>query len=143
MSREINPFEDNPFLEIARIIHENSYEREKKEIEFENLKFDLIKRGKEKIIIGEIKKSSRFLKSAKMQLLFYLWRLKNKGLNFTGEILIPKEKKKIVVELREENERELKEAMREIKRIVSLEIPPKAEKNKYCSKCAYFEFCWA
>jgi len=143
MSRQINPFEDNPFLEIARIIHEDSYEREKKEIEFENLKFDLIKTGNKKIIVGEIKKSSRFLKSAKMQLLFYLWRLKNKGLNFTGEILIPKEKKKIPIILTEELEKELLNAITNIKEIIKKGTPPKVKKTKYCSSCAYFELCWA
>jgi len=100
MSRQINPFEDNPFLEIARILHDDAYARERKEIKFENLKFDLVKRGAERIIVGEIKKSSRFLKSAEMQLSFYLLRLKKKGLNvtplffiFSGRKITPAEKR--------------------------------------------------
>jgi CRISPR-associated exonuclease Cas4 len=70
MSRQLTPWQDNPFIEIGRLISEESYKRDKKEIHIENIVIDLLKTDK---------KSSRFEKSAKMQLAYYLLRLKQLG----------------------------------------------------------------
>jgi len=93
-------------------------------------------------VIGEIKKSSRFEKSAKMQLAFYLYRLKQRGINAKGELLVPKERKKIAVELTSSVEDELEQAFRQIKEIIHQDNSPEVVKNKYYTKCAYREFCW-
>ena len=142
MSRELNPNQDDSFLEIGRILHDESYRREKKEIIAANMRIDLIKKTKGQIVIGEIKKSSRFIKSARMQLSFYLYRLKQKGILVTGELLIPKERKIIPVELTADIEDELKCTFHNIKEIIAQKQPPELVKNKYCSNCAYREFCW-
>ena len=52
--------------------------------------------------MGEIKKSSRFEKVAIMQLAFYLYRLKEKGISVEGELLIPKERRKVPIKLTSE-----------------------------------------
>jgi CRISPR-associated exonuclease Cas4 len=93
MSRQLTPWQDNPFIEIGRLISEESYKRDKKEIHLENIVIDLLKTDGEDVIIGEVKKSSRFEKSAKMQLAYYLLRLKQLGISATGRLLFPKEKK--------------------------------------------------
>jgi len=142
MSHELNPNQDDSFLEIGRLFHDESYRREKKEIIAANMKIDLIKKTKGQIVIGEIKKSSRFIKSARMQLSFYLYRLKQKGILVTGELLIPKERKIIPVELTADIEDELKRIFCNIKEIIAQEKPAKPVKNRYCSNCAYREFCW-
>ncbi len=142
MAHEINPEKDNPLLEIGRLIHEDSYAREEKGFETAGMKIDLIKKVDDKIMIGEIKKSSRFLKSARMQLAFYLWRLKEMGIETSGQLLIPKEKKKIKVELSESTEKELKQAFNEIEKIIFAEKPPEPKKISFCRNCAYREFCW-
>ena len=80
-AHEINPSTSNPYLEIGRLIGENSYEREKKEILMENIKIDLIKKESGNIVVAEVKKSSKGLKAAKMQLLFYLYKLRQKNRN--------------------------------------------------------------
>jgi len=143
MARELNPDEDNQFLELGRFLSEESYSREKKEIEIGNIKIDLLKKGKNKIVVGEVKKSSRFEESAKMQLLFYLHRLKQAGVEAEGELLIPKERKRISINLDNQTEKELKAAEEEITGIISSEKPPPANKIKFCRNCAYREFCWA
>ena len=143
MAHELNPEQDNPFIEIGRLIHEDSYAREKKEITFGNIKLDILKKKNGQIVVAEIKKSSRFEKSARMQLAFYLYRLKEMGIGAKGELLIPKEKKRIPVELDDTTEKELKRATTEIGDIISREVPPKPEKNKFCRNCAYREFCQA
>jgi len=143
MAHEITPFQDDPFLEIGRIIHEHSYSREKKEIEAESMKFDIVKRRDSNFVIAEIKKSSRFLEPALMQLAFYLYRLEKQGLKMNGELLIPKEKKRVKVSLNDELKRKLEDAISHIKEIVKSEIPPHPKKIPFCKRCAYNEFCWA
>lgn len=142
MAHELNPEQDNPFIEIGRIIHEDSYQREKKEITVGNMKFDIIKKANSQTIVAEVKKSSRFEKPAKMQLAFYLFKLKEMGINAKGELLIPKEKKRISVDLNNGIEEELKKATTKIEDIITQDNPPEPEKNKFCKNCAYHEFCW-
>ncbi len=143
MAHELNPEQDNQLMEIGRLIHEATYKREKKEITMGGMKVDLIKRENGELIVGEIKKSSRFVQSAKMQLAYYLYNLKSIGIAARGELLIPKEKKKIGVELSEELEAELENAITEIEEIIAKETPPALVKTKYCGKCAYSDFCWS
>ena len=143
MAHELNPNQEDSFLEIGRLLGQDAYKREKKEITVGNMKIDLIKRDNGDTIIGEIKKSSRFENSARMQLAFYLYRLKQRGIETKGELLIPKEKKRIPVELTQEIECKLKEAFSNIKEILKHPGPPCPVKIKYCRNCAYSEFCWA
>jgi CRISPR-associated exonuclease Cas4 len=142
MARELNPNQEDPFLEIGRLLQQDTYSREKKEITVGNMKIDLLRRKNGEMIVGEVKKSSRFEKSATMQLAFYLYRLKQRGINAIGELLIPKEKKKIPVKLTSNIEDELKQVFRQIKEVINQDNPPEPVKNKYCTNCAYREFCW-
>jgi len=143
MSRNLNPDQQNPFIEIGRLISEESYKRERKEIRLENIVIDILRKEGEEIVIGEVKKSSKFEKSARMQLAYYLWKLKELGIEAKGELLFPKEKKRISVTLTKEMETELENAKREIKSIVQMGTPPPPERTRFCSKCGYREFCWA
>jgi len=142
VSRQLTPEQDNVFIEIGRILHNESYKNMKKEILIENMKIDLIKKENENLVVAEIKKSSKFEIPAKMQLAFYLYNLKNLGIETKGELLIPKERKRIAVELNEEIEKELLYAISKIQEIISSEKPPAPEKNKFCKNCAYREFCF-
>jgi len=142
MAHELHPNQEDPFLEIGRLIHQESYSREKKEIELGNIKIDLLKRADGEFVIGEIKKSSRFEGPAKMQLAYYLYQLKKHGISARGELLIPKEKKKVSVELTDEIVEKLKTAIAEIREIISKENPPLPKKIPFCRNCAYREFCW-
>lgn len=142
-SRQINPDEHNDLLDHGRLIHEATYDRNKKEIQLDNAKFDLIKRKNGEFIVGEIKKSSKFIKSATMQLAYYLLLLKDRGIDAKGELLIPKEKEKIVVELTPELETELQDALAKIQDILAQDTPPLPVRIKYCPNCAYKEFCWS
>lgn len=149
MSRHLEPYQGNPFIEIGRLISEETYRRDRKEIMIQTpessggMIFDLLRREGEDIVVAEVKKSSRFEKSATMQLAYYLMRLKMFGIEAKGLLLFPKEKRKIEITLTEELERELLHAQSEIKRIISLQKIPEVKQIKYCSKCGYQEFCWA
>lgn len=140
--RQIDPDEDNPHLEFGRFISQSTYSRNKKEIKLENIIVDLSKLEDSRIIIGEVKKSSRAAHAARMQLCYYLYVLKEYGIDAEGELLFPKEKKKEKVFLTDEAIKELEDAMEDIRNIASGGIPPPAVKIGYCTNCAYREFCW-
>lgn len=142
MSRQIVPNQDDENILIGRFLQEFSYKREKKEIALENVRFDIVKRKHGKVVVGEIKKSSRYLKSARMQLAYYLLQLKGRGVEAEGELLIPEERKKEKVVLDEKLEKELMEAEKVIKNIIIGEKLPFPVKNRYCRRCAYGDFCW-
>ena len=143
MSRELIPDQDNSFLEIGRLVEENFYKRESKGFNVGNIKIDIVRKGDRATIIGVIKKSSKSEKATIMQLAFYLMKLEESGVYGEGEILIPKERKKIKVKLTEEMKKELKETIKEIMEIIKMDVPPKKEKTRFCIHCAYREFCWS
>jgi len=143
MSRQIVPDQEHPFIEIGRLIDTETYDRDRKKIELEDMVIDLIKVKDESVLIGEIKKTSRGEESAKLQLAFYLYRLKENGIMAKGVLLFPKERKRVSMELDAELEERLKEAFKEIESIIQNPIPPPVQKIKYCINCAYREFCWS
>jgi CRISPR-associated exonuclease Cas4 len=142
MARQIVPDQDNPRLELGRFISDTTYQREKKQIRLENITIDLAKLDDNKFVVAEVKKSSRFKDSARMQLCYYLYVLREYGIEAEGELLFPKEKKKEKVLLTDDLINELETAMEDIRSIAAEEIPPPAVKIGYCTNCAYREFCW-
>lgn len=138
----IEASQEHPFVYMGRIIHEESYERQRKEILIDNtIRIDILAREG---VVCEVKKSSRHLKSATMQLAYYLYYLKHrKGIERKGLLLIPEEKKRIEVVLTPELEKELEQAIKDISEIRAAEIPPPPVKCKFCRSCAYAELCWA
>ncbi|NSL53035.1 CRISPR-associated protein Cas4 [Calidifontibacillus erzurumensis] len=130
-------------LEIGRFLSENTYKRNKKETLIGNIVVDRIRREGEQIVIGEVKKSSKYKTSAKYQLLYYLDKLREMGINAKGELLFPTEKKKELIEWTEEESIKLSKVIEDIRKIARLPKPPKPEKISFCRNCAYREFCWA
>jgi CRISPR-associated exonuclease Cas4 len=143
MTRNIVADQDNPYIELGRFVNETTYQRDRKQIHLENVIIDLTRVDDEKIVVGEIKKSSRAIEAARMQLCFYLYVLRDYGIEAEGELLFPKEKRKERVVLTDETIKELEEAIEDIKRIALQDIPPKAIKIPYCTNCGYREFCWS
>ncbi len=142
ISHGIEPNQEDENVLIGRLIHEEYYSKERKELLIDDkIKIDLIK-GKE--LIGEIKKSSRYFKSAVMQLAFYLFYLEEvKGIKLRGVLLVPEERKKIEVKLTDSLREELKRAIVEIEEVVKSEKVPQLKRTPYCAKCAYKELCWS
>ncbi|MBC7333387.1 MAG: Dna2/Cas4 domain-containing protein, partial [Actinobacteria bacterium] len=66
-----------------------------------------------------------------------------KGVQATGELLFPRERKKVKIELDSRLKREIVRVIKEATNIISLENPPRPRRIKYCKNCAYFEFCWS
>jgi len=144
MVHQINADQDDGNMDLGRFIHENTYNRDKqKEISIGHIKLDIVRQDRDKLVIGEVKKSSKYLQSARMQLAFYLRELKDRGIDAKGELLFPKEKRKEEVELTPELEHELDVAALEIESIAQQDTPPLLRKIPLCRNCAYKEFCWA
>lgn len=143
MGRQIAPDQNDTNIELGRFYAEQSYNRDKKEIAFGNMKFDIVRKDRHGLVVAEVKKSSKHIKSAKMQLAFYLWELYQKGINARGELLFPREKRRELVELDNRLIEELDRTKRDILRILYEPVPPEAKKKQVCRKCAYAEFCWS
>lgn len=143
MARNVVPDQDNANVDLGRFIQEQTYQREKKEISIGHIKLDVLRNGKDGLVIGEVKKSSRFEASARMQLAYYLSELEKAGLKAKGELRFPKEKRRETVELTGELRAKLDSAVRDVLRIAYLDRPPEPAKCKWCKNCAYAEFCWS
>lgn len=143
MIHQIAADQEDESLEIGRFLSEHTYTRNKKEVLIGNIKVDRIRHEGEILYIGEVKKSSRYLKSARFQLLYYLDTLRRMGIEAKGELLFPEEKKRELVEWTKEAKEELDVAIEDIRRIARLPVPPPLEKIHFCNKCAYREYCWA
>ncbi len=135
---EADQFDEN--LRLGKEIHQLFYKDQKRELLIDNqIKIDLLKNK----VVAEIKKSSHTIESARLQLGFYLYYLKQKGVEVDGEILIPKERKRLKVILNETLEKKLQALIAKIYTIAALDRPPKAQKIAFCRRCAYKEYCWA
>jgi len=143
MAHQINPDEDDPNIEYGRFLQRFSYGRERKEGAIGSSKVDIYKPASGRMVVIEVKKSSRFLRSAKMQTLFYLKQLKERGVDAEGEIRIPDEKKRISVVLTDESLKEIQELENEILDTILRDMPEPPKKIAWCRNCAYREFCWS
>ncbi len=143
MSRKISGDQQNEFISIGRLISEKTYQRNKKEINLGNNKFDFIKKDNDSLVIVETKKSSKMIKATEAQLLFYLYSYKNKFREVKGEIRVPKEKKVINIELTDEKTEYIEKLVEEINSIIDKGSAPLKKRIKPCSSCSYLDFCWS
>ncbi|HHV26188.1 CRISPR-associated protein Cas4 [Anaerosalibacter bizertensis] len=143
MAHNILPNQDDENIKIGKLLHERSYQKDKKEISLGNVKIDVISKDKGYFMVGEVKKSSKYMKSAKMQLAYYLLELKRHGIDGYGMLMFPKERKKEEINLTDDLIKELEIIEIHIVKICSREFPPNVEKIPLCKNCGYIEFCWS
>ncbi|MGB9794666.1 MULTISPECIES: CRISPR-associated protein Cas4 [Caldisericum] len=140
---KIIPFQDHPLLEIGRLIDEYSYERDLKRIILDNVQIDFVRGKNGDLLVGEVKKSSKAKEIAKMQLLFYLWVLEEKGIKAKGVLSFPTERRREFLELKETERRKIFDIIEGINDIAIMENAPSFKKIPFCKNCAYKEFCFA
>ncbi len=127
-------------VRMGRVVHEESYARRRKEL---NIDDRIVLDWREDGVIHEVKLSDKMESAHEMQLLYYLYYLKLKGVEgLRGQIDYPKLRETKTVELTPEREREIEDALAEMKRIVSLKTAPEVEWMKICRACSYAELCW-
>ncbi len=144
MSRAILPEEDNYFLSIGRLIHEESYiSMQIRDVEIDGAKIDFVVEKNGETVVAEIKKSSRSLESGRIQLLYYMKKLKEISIDVKGQLRVPSEKKIIDVYIDDENEKLLEEKIQNLRKIISLSKPPKITTSNYCKKCGFQSLCFS
>lgn len=163
-SHDLQMEQTSDIVYTGKVIDETSYNREEKHFDIDGLiNIDWI--DTKKGVIHEVKKSDSVEKAHEMQVLYYIWYLKQKGVNgflqqkvegnlqsdenhaecylIHGEIDYPKLKRKTFVHLTPEKELELLTAIEDIKMIISKDTPPDRLNKKFCKTCSYFELCWS
>lgn len=143
MSRRLEPDQSDENIRIGRMIHENHYNRERKEVAIGNSKVDVADLNDGIMRISEVKKSSKYLDASLIQLKYYMMLFSDAGAIVSGEIRIPAERKKLKVELSDSDRTHIREKIDEIGRTVRNLKPPPALKIPFCRKCAYSELCWS
>ncbi|MBF0343461.1 MAG: CRISPR-associated protein Cas4 [Nitrospirae bacterium] len=126
---------------LGKLLEQSVYPRERsREILIDNLiKIDVVGHD----TIREIKLSRSIADADRAQILYYLFVLKQHGIQKTGLISYPKLRKTEEVTLTEQDELRIVEDLDKIKAITEMPNPPKPVHKGICPKCAYYELCWA
>ena len=131
------------FVALGQLLHDERFSREKKK---ETLIDDLIridfidKAG----VLHDVKSGRSMERAHEMQILYYLYILKGKGLaNRKGVINYPRQRRTLEVELTDDREQEVEAAIQQVKEITSRPKPPDVELMKICKSCSYMELCWS
>lgn len=139
-SHEIRMESGNDDIAMGKLIDSESYAKEEKHINIDNvINIDYIKETK---VLHEVKKSRSVEKASEWQLKYYLYYLKEKGVNgLSGRIDYPLLHKSADVFLDDNDIKKIEKYLCQINDIVSLPIPPEIEKKTICTKCAYRDLC--
>jgi CRISPR-associated exonuclease Cas4 len=125
----------------GELVHEHSYQREKKEIMIDGtIKIDFL----DDEAVHEVKKSQKMEESHIGQLLYYIYCLREKGVDIRkGIINYPKQRRTTEVELTPEKEMEIRETMSLVREIRSRAAAPAVLNSRICKKCSYEDFCYS
>ncbi len=94
-------------------------------------------------VLHEVKKSKKLDEAGKWQLKYYIWVLRNKGIEVEKGVLdYPLLRKREEIFLTPEEEGALLEKLEEIRRIMGSKLPPQVLGKSFCKKCAYYELCY-
>ncbi len=131
---------DSELVLLGKLLNDSSYEEEtRRDILIDDLiRIDILDEDS----VREIKRSNKIAQANRMQLLYYLYYLKQLGVEKKGIINYPRLRKKEEVHLTPEAEKEVEEALLKIDRILKLKKPPPKIYKPYCPKCAHYELCW-
>ncbi len=143
MGHAIEPYREHELLALGRLLQETAYPRQRKELSLPGMKVDLITpRDGDALLIGEVKRSPRMQHAQRLQLGYYLLRLREAGVTARGELRYPEQRVVEPVELTPELEAAVRAAVREVEGLLGEPVPPAARRIPACANCAYYEFCW-
>lgn len=132
---------ENDRVRMGRLVHSEAYARRKKEL---NVDDRIVLDWREDGVIHEVKLTDSMERAHEMQLLYYLYYLKRvKGIEgLRGQIDYPKLRETKAVELTEESEAEIEDALAQMRRIVGSRRAPEVAWMKICRSCSYADLCW-
>lgn len=140
-SHDVEMEHTSDLVHLGRLVHEEHYERDAKEILlFDNIRLDRITPDG---VIHEVKKSDRAEEAHIWQLKYYLYLLRDEELGeLKGVLEFPTQRKRIVIELAPEDFAAMEEKLAAVRQIIAMPQPPKAKKIPFCRQCSYRELCW-
>lgn len=138
---EIQMEQGNENVLIGKILDEETYKRDKKHINIDNIiNIDFIR---SKGVLHEVKKSNKIEEASILQVKYYLYFLKKRGVeNIKGKIDYPLLKQTVDIELSQEDIVTIEDILQDLKMIVKANEPPKLEKKRICKSCAYYDLCF-
>ena len=138
---EISMEAENEDVMLGKLLDENSYQRGEKHINIDNvINIDFIKEHKE---LHEVKKSRAIEEAGIWQVKYYLYYLKQRGVDgLKAKIDYPLLKKNLMVELSQEDEEQLQKIISEIHVLREQMQPPGFCLEKKKKKCAYHDLCF-
>ena len=131
------------FVDLGKHLHDESYQREKRrELSIDNLiQIDFVDKDG---VLHDIKSGPAMETAHIMQLCYYLYLLKQKGVsNRKGVINYPRQRRTTEIELTPEREQEVEIAIQRVNEIATVPTPPYADYMKICKSCSYQELCWS
>jgi CRISPR-associated exonuclease Cas4 len=143
MSHAMLPDEDDPNLEYGRFVHERALLREGRELSLGASRVDRIWERNGALLVLEVKKTSRAMQSARVQLAHYLYQLELLGVCARGELRVPEERRREEVILTSDLKSDLMALYAGIQAVINLSQPPPVQRIAWCRLCAYRDFCWS
>ena len=143
-ANRINLEDNSEDVRIGRVLHEiRAKDNKDAEIKYENIVLDKVSSK----YIEEYKKSDADTKAARMQLIFYLKQLQDKGITKEGKLIYNEKNKKDgkkteIIELDDSNINKLNKCIEDIEQLVNQEKVPDVEKDKKSKRCAYYDYCY-
>lgn len=131
------------YIALGQLLHEDTYPREKRRewLIDGRVRIDFVDKDG---ILHDIKSGPAMETAHVMQLCYYLYLLKQKGVTERkGVINYPRQRRTTEVELTADRERELETAIEQVTQIAALPTPPHADYMKICKSCSYQELCWS
>ncbi|WP_448588273.1 CRISPR-associated protein Cas4 [Thermocrinis sp.] len=134
---------ESEYVKLGKILDETSFGREREEsFPYEPVNIDFFT-DEEGLVIHEVKHSPALEEAHLLQVKYYMYYLKKKGIKVSHAILhYPRSKVLKEVFFEPEDEKVIEDALRNMEKIINLQSPPELIKKPYCKKCAYWEFCY-
>ncbi|WDM23249.1 CRISPR-associated protein Cas4 [Paenibacillus polymyxa] len=135
--------DDSEDVRIGKVMHELQSEGKKnREVAIEGIKVDKLTSD----YVTEIKKSDADVEATKWQTLYYMYVLKQKGMERKGKIQFSERNKQasktIELELDEATEQAMTQLLYELEQYLGQEQPNPAVREKKCTRCAYLAYCF-
>ncbi len=142
-SKGISYEHTSEWVALGKFLDEQSFKRQREDDFYEEpVRIDFIT-TEEGIVVHEIKHSTAIESAHFLQVKYYLYYLRSKGLKVSHGVLhYPKAKKIQKIYLTEEDISFIEKTLTEIDKVLKLPKPLPVEEKPYCKECAYFEFCY-
>lgn len=143
-ANRINLEDNSEDVRIGKVLHEiRARDKDEAEIKYGNVVLDKVTAK----YIEEYKKSDADPEASKMQLLFYLKQLKDKGIEKQGKLIYEEKNRKDgrkveIIKLDDVNIKKLNNCIENIEILINGDEIPQVEKDNKCKKCAYYDYCY-